>query len=402
MQLGIDQLASCLAQQARGARVGLVCHAASYSSAGQHAVDVVAQSAAQLGAIFGPEHGVGGVAADMECVGQSTHPTLGVPVHSLYGQSVASLTPPHTWLRNLDLLVIDLQDIGTRYYTYVNTTANCLRVCNELGLPALVCDRPNPINGVTIEGPLVQSGFHSFVGQYPIPVRHGMTIGELAQYIHARERWTCSLTVLRMDGWRREWHWDDTGVRWDNPSPNMRSLTAALLYPGACLLEATNISEGRGTESPFEICGAPWIDGKKLAASVRALNLPGIACSPIHFTPTARKFVGASCGGIHCTVTDRAAFQPYRFGLALLWALAAHDRTAFQWRTPAGNPPHTGLDAGPYEFVTDRPAIDLLTGSAAVRHAIDSQAEWAALELLSGPTPQVFLEERLEKLLYPY
>lgn len=400
MQLGLDRLPDYLVTNVRGARIGLVCHAASLTSTGRTAVDVCARAPVTLTALFGPEHGIHGAAADMASVGEVMHPTLRIPVYSLYGDSVASLSPRPEWFHGLDLLVIDLQDIGTRYYTYANTMANCLRVCNDIRLPVIVCDRPNPINGVTVEGPVVDLGFHSFVGQYSIPVRHGMTIGELAQCIRVRERWDAPVTILPMQGWQRPWHWDDTGLTWHNPSPNIRSLAAALLYPGTCLLEATNISEGRGTATPFEHCGAPWIDGPTLATVLQAMHLPGIECTSTQFIPTARKFAGRTCGGVAFTITDRQGFHPYRFGLALLWALASHDRQSFHWRTPTGNPPHTGLDAGPYEFVTDRPAIDLLTGGTSVRAAIDAGATWPELTARAGPTPAEFLALRTESLLY--
>lgn len=406
MQLGLDQLPDFLARTYRGARIGLVCHAASVDSAGQHAaVQLAGNRAWQLAALFGPEHGVTTTAQDMEHVADHRDPATGVPVHSLYGDTLASLRPTAAMLHGLDCLVIDLQDIGTRYYTYIYTMAFCLEACAAARVPVVVCDRPNPIDGVTVEGPLLQPGFASFVGQYPLPVRHGMTIGELARHFNTVHRLDAALTVLPLCDWNRTWYWEQTGLHWHRPSPNMRSVDAALLYPGMCLLEGTNISEGRGTETPFELCGAPWIDGEILANKLRHLHLAGIEYTPVRFTPTSRKFAGQACGGVRLRVTDRAAFRAYEFGLALLATLATiHVATEnpreFGWRTPAGNPPHTGLDTGPYEFVTDRPAIDLLTGNDTVRHGIDHETPWLFLKRAAGPTPPEFLATRRAALLY--
>ncbi len=401
MQFGLDQLPAELAREFRGAQLGLVCHAASQTTTGIHAVEYLAPNTHwRLAALFGPEHGLAGLAADMESVGDQRHPTLHIPVYSLYGSSLASLAPQRAWLEGLDLVVIDLQDIGTRYYTYIYTMANCMRVCHELGIAVVVCDRPNPINGLAMEGGLVAPGFASFVGQYPLPIRHGLTIGEFARFVHCQEGWTNPLTIIAMHGWNRAWHWDNTGVTWRNPSPNMRSLEAAMLYPGLCLLEATNISEGRGTASPFELCGAPWIDAHRLATELASLQIPGIRILPTQFVPASRKFAGQTCHGLQLAITDREKFQPYRFGLALVWAMARHHQEKFQWRTPDGNPPHSGLDAGPYEFVTDKPAIDLLTGGNTVRQAIDENLSWTDLEKLAGSPPDDFLTARKQALLY--
>lgn len=377
MQLGIDSLAAYLDTHYHDARLGLLCHAASVTSTGQHAVDVLGTDPKRwrLTTLFGPEHGIASRAEDMERVATTQDPK-GHTIYSLYGNSPDSLRPTAIMLANIDCLVIDLQDIGTRYYTYIYTMAFAMSACAERNIPVIVCDRPNPIGGVATEGGRGDQRFASFVGWYPLPVRHGMTIGEVARHFNREHGIGATITILPMHGWQRAWHWEDTGLPWINPSPNMRSVAAALLYPGKCLLEATNISEGRGTATPFELCGAPWIDGVQLAKKLEALCLPGIAVAPVTFTPTSRKFSGQLCGGIRCTVTDRSTFAPYQFGLALLWALHALDPARFGWRTPQGNPPHTGLDAGPYEFNTVHPAIDLLTRGNQVRQAIDRGRGW--------------------------
>ncbi|MBI4366588.1 MAG: DUF1343 domain-containing protein [Deltaproteobacteria bacterium] len=380
----------------RGARVGLVCHQASRTAQGIHAAGLLAKNSHwYLTTLFGPEHGVAAAAAqDMECVVSGRDPATGLPAYSLYGDGEASLIPTPAMLRAVDVLAIDLQDIGARYYTYIYTTAFCLQACAALHKPVLVCDRPNPIGGATLEGPLSEPGFRSFVGWYPLPVRHGMTIGEAARYFNVEHRLRADLTVLPMDGWRRDWLWDDTGLAWVNPSPNMRSLAAALLYPGLCLLEATNVAEGRGTPTPFEHCGAPWIDGPRLAREISTLQLPGIHVEPTTFCPGARKYAGTICQGVRFTITDRDRFTPYAFGLALLSVLRAFD--GFRWRDPHGDLP----DDGPYEFVTDRPAIDLLTGSARVREAIDARKNWPEIAGFAGLPSETFQQRRKIHLLY--
>lgn len=375
MKLGLDHIADHLRAKWKGARVGLLCHAASVTSDGRHARNILASSGEwKLTTLFGPEHGASTSAQDMEPVpplprrrtsANNTGPTAAIPTFSLYGATFDSLSPTPRMLADVDVLVVDLQDIGTRYYTYIWTTALCLRACARVGKPVIVCDRPNPINGVTVEGPTIEPGFESFVGLYPIPVRHAMTIGEVAQHVNTKHGIDAQLEIVQMDGWRREWYWDETGLPWVNPSPNMRSLSAATLYPGLCLLEATNISEGRGTSTPFELCGAPWIDGKDLARKLCQTDIGGIGIEAIEFTPLARKYADKKCGGVRFTITDREKFRPYEFGLTLLRTLATFK--GFRWRDPSGYPP----DDGPYEFVTDRPAIDLLTGSPAVRREID-------------------------------
>ena len=397
--LGLDQLPAYLTQNFRGARVGLLCHAASVSAGGIHATTIL-QSCAdiRLTTLFGPEHGVAGVAADMEPVNHSIDAASGLPLHSLYGPTVASLQPTPAMLHNSDVLVIDLQDIGARYYTYIYTMAFCLAACAREKKSVIICDRPNPLGGVQIEGTLGDPHFRSFVGYYPLPVRHGMTTGELANYFNTTFALGADLHVVALQHWERAQYWNDTELSWINPSPNMRSLAAALLYPGVCLLEATNISEGRGTATPFEMCGAPWLDRNALVTNLRALSCDGIDFFPITFTPTSRKFSGTQCHGVRFHITDRAVFQPYTFGLGLLWVLAQHPH--FGWRTPAGNPPHTGLDAGPYEYVVDHPAIDLLTGGPAIRAALDATRPWPELRALAGDPSAEFLAARATHLLY--
>lgn len=386
MKLGNENLLAKHQGLLKGKRVGVLCHAASIDSSGRHIIDLLIGGEKDGGwkvtALFAPEHGLDGVAQDMEPVGHGKlengklqNPNVKqspkskcqnskqqIPVYSLYGNTFASLSPTPEMLQDIDLLVVDLQDIGARYYTYANTMALCMRVCFALKKEVVVCDRPNPINGVDAEGGIVEPELRSFVGMYPIKNRHAMTIGELAAFMARHDLLDSGLLhVVPMTGWRREQFWDETGLKWMNPSPNMRSISAALLYPGMCLLEATNISEGRGTRTPFEVCGAPWIEGLELVKAMRALKLKGIDFDEAVFTPTTRKFEGARCEGVQFIITDRRAFKPYKMGLALIHTVAMLYPKDFKWRRE------------PYEFVSDIPAIDLLTGSRMFRKLVDKK-----------------------------
>jgi uncharacterized protein YbbC (DUF1343 family) len=356
MQLGIDILLRDQLNLLKGKRVGILAHEASRDSQGRYTVDLI-KKIADVTTLFGPEHGLDSVAQDMEPVSSIHHQSPStIPIYSLYGDSFESLSPTPSMLENVDVLVIDLQDIGTRYYTYVWTMLLCMRVCAKLRKEMIVCDRPNPLGGTVTEGPLINAGFESFVGLSSIPVRHGMTIGELAKLLNRRENLHCKLTVIEMQGWERTMHFPDTGLQWVNPSPNMRSYHAALVYPGMCLLEATNVSEGRGTERPFEYVGAPFIDAEELREVFLSEKLPGVTAKTISFTPTMQKWEGDLCQGLEWQVTDVDAFKPYKTGLAFIACLyTLYQDKGFAWRTE------------PYEFVSDIPAIDLLTGSDTFR-----------------------------------
>ena len=245
-----------------------------------------------------------------------------VPVYSLYSET---RTPTAVMLRDLDVLVIDLQDVGTRIYTYIYTMANCLRACGRHGVPVIVCDRPNPVGGEAIEGATLRPEFASFVGQFPIPLRHGMTIGELARCFNDRFNLGASLEVIPLHGWQRGMYADETGLPWVMPSPNMPTVDTAYVYPGLCLIEGTNVSEGRGCTRPFEVIGAPFIDGYLLAERLATYDLPGVRFRPLSFRPTFHKHAGKSCGGIQLHVVDRTSFRPYRTGVAIL-------RELHEWR----------------------------------------------------------------------
>jgi uncharacterized protein YbbC (DUF1343 family) len=259
----------------------------------------------------------------------------------------------------LDVLVVDLQDVGTRVYTFIYTMANCLRAAARAHLPVIVCDRPNPIGGAAVQGPLLQRGYESFVGQFPIPLRHGMTIGELARLFDDQFRLDATLEISPMDGWQRRMYFDDTGLPWVMPSPNLPTLETAIVYPGAVLFEGTLLSEGRGTTRPFELVGAPWIDAERLAATLNAGRLPGAYFRPVYFEPTFHKHAGQTCGGCQLHVTDRAAFDAVLAPVACMREIHAQAPDRFAWRQP------------PYEYETERMPIDILAGSSALREQIE-------------------------------
>jgi uncharacterized protein YbbC (DUF1343 family) len=388
MRTGLDVLRDSGFAPLRGRRVGLVCHPASVDSHLRHAADLIAAApGVTLAALFGPEHGIHNTAQDLIGVGDST--SNGLRVHSLYGETVESLRPTAEQLRGIDTLVIDLQDIGSRYYTFQATMLYCLEAAAEHGIEVFVLDRPNPLGGLEGEGPALRPGFESFVGPHSIPTRHGLTIGELACLYRAERHIGVSLEVILCGDWRREWYFDETGLPWVMPSPNMPTADTAVVYPGQCLLEGTNLSEGRGTTRPFELCGAPWIDPRQLAARLEAEALPGVRFRPAWFRPTFQKFAGQDCGGVQLHVTDRRAFRPVRTGLAVLAALKELSGTRFAWRTET------------YEFVSDRPAIDLLFGSNRERLKLDTGVPWREIATVWEPEEAAFRERRKPYLLNP-
>jgi len=316
---GIDVLARDGFAVLRGANIGLITNHTGLTRTGVPTVDLLrATPGVHLKALFSPEHGPLGEAD--EAFGDSTDPATGLPVYSLYGQR-AEPTPEQ--LAGIDTLVIDLQDIGTRFYTFLSTLGHCLIAAARHRLRVLILDRPNPIAGVAVEGPLADETRLSFTAFHPIPVRHGMTLGELALLLMAERGLKLDLIVVKCEGWKRTDWWDATGLLWVNPSPNMRTLAAALLYPGVGLLEFTNVSVGRGTDTPFEIVGAPYVEGRALAYIMNAKALPGIRFVPIRFTPTASIFAGQPCGGVRLLITDRVRFAPVRTGLEIALALRA-------------------------------------------------------------------------------
>ncbi len=341
----------------------------------------------RLTRLFGPEHGVDGGAVYMEDVSSSIHRETGLPVVSLYGATRESLKPRREDLSEVDAVVFDVPDVGSRYYTYNWTMLLAMEACAEFGKRFVVCDRPNPLGG-SVEGAPQDPGFLSFVGLHSIPVRHGLTSGELARLLASERGLELDLVVSPLRAWGRDTSWEETALPWVPPSPNIPTVAAARVYPGMCLLEGTNLSEGRGTARPFETFGAPWLDPLRVVDALSGLRLPGVSFLPTRFRPMFEKHANETCGGAILHVTDPAAFQPFETGLAVIAAARAEDVPAFRWRSE------------PYEFDT-RPAIDVLTGSARFRELVDAGKE--PLEEISRHRAEArkFLARRDPFLLYP-
>jgi uncharacterized protein YbbC (DUF1343 family) len=371
----------------RGLRVGVVANPASVDASLVHVVDQVRRAdGVTLAAIFGPQHGFRSDLQDnMIETPHARDATRCVPVYSLYSET---REPTADMLRGLDVLVIDLQDIGARIYTFIYTMANCLRACARHGVPVIVCDRPNPIGGTAVEGETLDPAYVSFVGQFPIPMRHGLTIGELARLFNHGFGLGADLEVVPMEGWRRADYADDCGAPWVMPSPNIPTLDSAIVYPGAVLLEGTLASEGRGTTRPFELVGAPWVEAERFVDRLHAHGLPGVVFRPVVFEPTFQKHRGVTCGGCQVHVTDRATFLPVLTGVALIEELRRANPDSFAWRPP------------PYEYEERLMPIDILAGSARLREAIDVGA--TAEDIAGGwrADEAAFVKRRAPYLLY--
>lgn len=333
--------------------------------------------------IFGPEHGIWGIAQDQELVRDQTEKQTSLPICSLYDRN--SLSPRPSLIEDLDTVIFDIQDIGSRYYTYIYTMLLTMQTCSAVGRNFIVLDRPNPLGGKKREGNVLDTNFTSFVGLYPLPVVHGMTVGELALYCNETFNINCELDVIPCDGWKRSHYFDETDLTWIAPSPNMPTLETAIVYPGACLFEATNISEARGTTMPFLMSGAPWIDPWKLVAELHTFDLPGVAFRPLFFRPLSNKYAGQECGGVCIHVQNRQEFRPYLTGIAMI--KAAHDcfYESFQWKEP------------PYEFEKEKMPIDILSGTDTIRQGIDNNQSLDALSQSWENDVQTF-----ESAIQPY
>jgi uncharacterized protein YbbC (DUF1343 family) len=388
---GLDVLVAEGFQALQGKRIGLLAHPASVDSRLHHVADLLqAAPGIKVETIFGLEHGWLGQAQDLEPVSSAHIGVLHTPKEvSLYGNTEASLRPTRQHFEGLDILVIDLQDVGARYYTFQATMLYCLEAANTLGLPVLVLDRPNPIGGRVVEGPRLLNEFQSFVGAHDIASRHGLTIAELARLYQAERRLNnTSIEVVPCQGWRRELFFEETQLPWVLPSPNMPTIETAIVYSGQCLLEGTNLSEGRGTTRPFELCGAPWLDAATAAAELNREKLPGVVFRPTWFQPTFQKHAGRRCGGVQLHILDRKLFQPVRTGLAILALMRTLSRQDFGWRSD------------PYEFVSHPIAIDLLFGSDRERRALESGQSWLDIASEWVREEQMFIERREPFLLY--
>ena len=371
----------------KGLRVGVVANPASVDHAFVHVVDRVRQAeGVTLAAIFGPQHGFRSDLQDNMI--ESPHAVDAVrrvPVYSLYSET---REPTAEMLAGLDVLVIDLQDIGARIYTFIYTMANCLVAGRKHGVPVIVCDRPNPIGGVAVEGETLVPGFESFVGQYSIPMRHGLTIGELARLFNDAAGIGAALEVVPMTGWTRAHFGDEAGMPWVMPSPNMPTLDSAIVYPGTVLLEGTLASEGRGTTRPFELVGAPWVRAEAFADRLNGHGLPGVTFRATVFEPTFQKHQHVACGGCQIHVTDRAVFRPVAAGVAVIEELRRADPASFAWRPP------------PYEYEHRLMPIDILAGSSRLRTAIESGATADAIAASWQDDEEAFRRLRAPYLLY--
>jgi len=314
---GIDVLRAESFSRLAGRRVALLTNLAAHAADGRSTLDVVRSApSVQLVALFTPEHGL--TATEDAAVASSREPGTGLPVHSLYGQTQR---PTADMLQGIDVILVDLPDVGARFYTYMTTVAYLMEEAAKAHVAVMVLDRPNPLNGVAVEGPTLDADLLSFVGYFPMPVRHGLTLGELARLFNAERRIGADLAVVSARGWSREMWFDQTGLQWHNPSPNIRTLSAATLYPGLGAIESSNISVGRGTPTPFEHFGAPWLDGRRVADVLNSRRIPGVRFAETSFTPDSSVYAGQRCSGVSITITDRAALRPVRMGLEIAGTL---------------------------------------------------------------------------------
>ncbi len=372
----------------RGRRFGLLAHGASVAPDLAPLHLALAAHGAAPTALFGPEHGYYGVEQDMVPYADQADPWTGAPVRSLYGAEEHTLRPLPGAFDGLDLLIVDLQDVGARYYTYAATAVWAAEAALAAGCEVWILDRPNPLGGVEVEGNLPRPGFESFVGAFRNPVRHGLTLAEIVLLEARRRGWPAAPRVFAMQGWRRDMTWEETGLPWIAPSPNIPTPQAARVYPGMCLIEGTEVSEGRGTTRPFLLCGAPGVDPVALARRLIDASLAGVTFLPTYFKPLHQKHRGEACGGVELVITDPEALRPFRVGVEVLAALREVAPDVFRWRR------------APYEFVSDRATIDLLSGGPDLRTALENGAglpdwiaSWAADE-------EAFRRERAEILLY--
>lgn len=383
VRTGLDRLLASPPSSIDGATVGLLTNPSGMSAGFRPAVDLLHQAEAlKLAAIFGPEHGVRGAAQAGEPVGSTIDARTGLPMYSLYG---ATMTPDGEMLAGLDALLIDLQDIGVRYATYATSVARAIDGCAARGVKVVILDRPNPLNGDTVQGNLLNPAFGSAVGFHDVTIRHGLTLGELA-LLYARDHHLPQPEIVAMEGWRRHHWYDDTGLPWVLPSPNLPTLEGVTLYPGTCLVEGTNCSEGRGTTRPFELIGAPWIDPDLLAARLRQARLPGVAYRAAYFMPTFSKHAGQRCGGVQIHITDRQTLDATALGVHLLAALMAAEPESFAWVPPNHE---------------DRPYfIDLLAGGDTLRTTLNGDGSIDALLASWGDDGRAFAKRREDVLVY--
>jgi uncharacterized protein YbbC (DUF1343 family) len=387
IELGLETLLEEKSGLLQDARVGLICNQASVNHQLHHAADLLSEhTAVNLRALFGPQHGIrGDVQDNMIETEHTVDKKTGLPIHSLYSET---REPTAAMLEDIDVLVFDMQDVGCRIYTFAYTMANCMSAARKFGKKVIICDRPNPINGKQVEGNVLEPAQASFVGLFPIPTRHGMTLGELAGMFNEVFGIGCDLEVVKMTGWKRS-HWlDDTDAPWVLPSPNMPTLDSATVFPGTVHFEGTQMSEGRGTTRPFELIGAPYIDPEEYAVALNQMNLPGVFFRSCIFRPTFQKHGGVSCGGVQIHVTDRDEFQPVITGVAMVKVAYDLYGSDFRWKEP------------PYEYVYDRNPFDVIAGTSSIREAFERGTTLAEIRASWTGEFEKFMKLRERYLLY--
>lgn len=387
IKLGLEKILDEQSSRLKGQRIGLICNQASVDHNFRHAADLFFEHAdINLVSLFGPQHGIrGDVQDNMVETAHGSDTKTGLPIFSLYSET---RKPTEVMLDDLDTLVFDLQDVGCRVYTFIYTMANAMKACAAMGKKMLILDRPNPINGLSVEGNSLEIGHESFVGQYPIPMRHGLTVGELAQLFKQEFDIGCDLEIVKMDGWERADFYDKTDAPWVMPSPNIPTVGTAVVFPGTVYLEGTQISEGRGTTRPFELVGAPFVDAEELADALKSFDLPGVVFRPTHFLPTFQKHAGQVCAGVFLHVIDRKSFEPVITGLAIIKAIYALYTDDFRWKVP------------PYEYVFERNPFDVISGTQKTRAFIEKGASIGEIKSSWQPDIKNFVRVREKYLIY--
>jgi uncharacterized protein YbbC (DUF1343 family) len=359
IRLGLEKVLDEKIKILRGLKIGLICNQASVNHNFQHASDLFSEHPGiNLTALFGPQHGIrADVQDNMIETSHSIDESTKLPVYSLYSET---RQPTKEMLANLDALVVDLQDVGCRVYTFIYTMANAMKACAKFNKKIFVLDRPNPLNGIKVEGNILEKGYESFVGQYPIPMRHALTIGEMAKLFNEEFGINCDLEVIEMDNWARENYYDETDAPWVLPSPNMPTVSTAVVFPGTVFFEGTQVSEGRGTTKPFEIIGAPYINSKELGDALNSLKLGGVIFQPISFLPSFQKHSNKNCNGVFIHVVNRELFEPVITGITILKTIFDLHPNDFEWKIP------------PYEYVYDRNPFDVIAGTTKLRSRLES------------------------------
>jgi len=387
VKLGVEKLLEAQSHLVRGAKVGLICNQASVDHNYRHAADLLHEHPeVDLRALFGPQHGIrGDVQDNMIETAHGIDPQTGLPIHSLYSET---REPTEQMLQDLDVLVFDMQDVGCRIYTFAYTMANSMIAARRFGKKVIVCDRPNPITGEQVAGNVLEPEQASFVGQFAIPTRHAMTLGELANLFNQHFGIGCDLEIVKMDGWERTDWQDQTDAPWVMPSPNIPTIDSATVFPGTVHFEGTQLSEGRGTTRPFELVGAPYINPEDYARRLNERELPGVYFRSCIFRPTFQKHAGTSCGGVQIHVLDREKFEPVFAGITMVQV--AHDMypDEFRWKEP------------PYEYVYDRNPFDVIAGTSSIREAIESGSSIKALEESWAKDLSEFSRVREKHLFY--